>query len=612
MAIVLSTKSAAAQGPSSREEDDLLLRSSKKIKNFDSNSSFEEWPKLGGNGWKAGPSGPSFAEMLQGINKTTGENGEAELEDAMSDDSLSDNIQNDSDKEDSAPLCVITEDPDRNFPTFSFSDKMKKRLYKAWNKAVIVKLLGRNIGYKLLLSIIQKLWAKKGVLSLINIGMGYFVVKFTNKEDYLNSLTGGPWMIFDHYLTVRPWTPQFNPSVLRLTRLRWEECKSGPSERRVETLSKEGAVLENKGDMEVEGAIHVTGGCLSTEKDSWKVVNKHRRQKKGGKEKPSGGAGESSRSADGGSRFGVLAVENSVEAVGDTPSQSLAFRAPRWLPDGESRGKVKGQQSLKSEKRTRDAEGATGESNVSQRQNVERISGDIGSDGDKRVLSAQEVSEGMHRETLNSAMVPFESNRMILVKWGSWMGSMVGFGLAQMTWTQLMRSFFSQIRTISKSSRPSVLVLSETKTEKENSFRCLAKLGYDCLTFVPSLGRSGGLLVAWKKDLISISMLGKDRQFIHLHCSVNGMQSFALTAIYAVPNDSLKQVLWQRLEGIAASTFIPWVAVGDFNDILNSGERIGGAEVSYSRIQKFQDRIAACNLSDMGSCGPKFTWRGIA
>ncbi|KAI9106887.1 hypothetical protein K1719_022415 [Acacia pycnantha] len=296
--------------------------------------------------------------MLQGINKTTGENGEAELEDAMSDDSLSDNIQNDSDKEDSAPLCVITEDPDRNFPTFSFSDKMKKRLYKAWNKAVIVKLLGRNIGYKLLLSIIQKLWAKKGVLSLINIGMGYFVVKFTNKEDYLNSLTGGPWMIFDHYLTVRPWTPQFNPK--RAT------------------------------------------------------VDKVAVWKKGGKEKPSGGAGESSRSADGGSRFGVLAVENSVEAVGDTPSQVPASvqtavvageaKNPRLsnsrpgtkekriegtkrqsknqIRDGESRGKVKGQQSLKR---------------------------DIGSDGDKRVLPAQEVSEGMHRETLNSAMVPFES-----------------------------------------------------------------------------------------------------------------------------------------------------------------------------------------------------------
>ncbi|KAI9101520.1 hypothetical protein K1719_023764 [Acacia pycnantha] len=28
----------------------------------------------------------------------------------------------------------------------------------------------------------------------------------------MNALTGDPWMIYDHYLTVRPWEPQFNPA----------------------------------------------------------------------------------------------------------------------------------------------------------------------------------------------------------------------------------------------------------------------------------------------------------------------------------------------------------------------------------------------------------------
>ena len=46
---------------------------------------------------------------------------------------------------------------------------------------------------------------------LINIGNGFFMVKFSNREDCSNALTGGPWMIFDHYLTVRPWEPLFHP-----------------------------------------------------------------------------------------------------------------------------------------------------------------------------------------------------------------------------------------------------------------------------------------------------------------------------------------------------------------------------------------------------------------
>ena len=101
-------------------------------------------------------------------------------DDPLSDDTLSE----DSNKDDSEPLCRISEEPNRNFPTFSFSEKMKKRLYKAWTNAVIVKLLGKDIGYKLLFSILQSLWAKKGVISMINIGHRFFVVKFTIKEDY--------------------------------------------------------------------------------------------------------------------------------------------------------------------------------------------------------------------------------------------------------------------------------------------------------------------------------------------------------------------------------------------------------------------------------------------
>ncbi|KAI9094253.1 hypothetical protein K1719_026835 [Acacia pycnantha] len=197
-------------------------------------------------------SGPSFAEKLQGLSKF--EIVDASIADVnvLSDDPLSDSDHIESKQDDHEPLCVISEDPNMNFPTFTFSERMKKRLYKAWNRAVIVKLLGRDIGYKLLLSILQPLWAKRGVINLINIGNGFFIVKFTNNDDYRNALTGGPWMIFDHYLTIRPWEPMFHPMRATINKV----------------------VV-------------------------WKVVSKPRRQQRGGKEKSSS---EIQRS-NGGSRF---------------------------------------------------------------------------------------------------------------------------------------------------------------------------------------------------------------------------------------------------------------------------------------------------------------------
>ncbi|KAK4265438.1 hypothetical protein QN277_026493 [Acacia crassicarpa] len=197
--------------PLSREEDDLLMRSSKKIRNDGINSgdtySLEMWPKLGEKGAGSSKGGASYAEKLKGQDQSSDNEQRGGNKKGPEDDMSED----DQDVEDDEPACVTEEDLTRNFPTFTFSEKLKKPLYRAWQTSVIVKLLDKSIGYKALLARLQFLWAKRGVVNLIDIGYGFFVVKFTNKDDYENALTGGPWIIYDYYLTVRPWEPNFIP-----------------------------------------------------------------------------------------------------------------------------------------------------------------------------------------------------------------------------------------------------------------------------------------------------------------------------------------------------------------------------------------------------------------
>ncbi|KAI9122284.1 hypothetical protein K1719_006973 [Acacia pycnantha] len=166
MSLVLSKKPSARTPLSKEEEDDLYRRSSKKSKNGLNVLEDEEWPKLENvkiNSWQQGQ---SFAEKLKGINGSGEEKTNAGARGFHSEDMLTD------------------KDQAINF-SFLSSDFMGKR----------------------------------GVVSLINIGHGYFVVKLTNKEDFVHALTGGPWMIFDHYLTIRPWEPQFNPKTAKIDRV---------------------------------------------------------------------------------------------------------------------------------------------------------------------------------------------------------------------------------------------------------------------------------------------------------------------------------------------------------------------------------------------------------
>lgn len=87
----------------------------------------------------------------------------------------------------------------------------RERLAKRWKNAVFVKLLGRMINADFLEKKLQQLWAKEGKVESMDIGHGFFVVRFAHEKDYELALLGGPWLIYDHYIAVQPWRPEFDP-----------------------------------------------------------------------------------------------------------------------------------------------------------------------------------------------------------------------------------------------------------------------------------------------------------------------------------------------------------------------------------------------------------------
>ncbi|KAI9111091.1 hypothetical protein K1719_017966 [Acacia pycnantha] len=158
--------------------------------------------------------------------------------------------------------------------------------------------------------------------------------------------------------------------------------------------------------------------------------------------------------------------------------------------------------------------------------------------------------------------------------------------------------------------KPCLLFLAETKTESVDRLRCVSRLGFDGMSYVPSVGRSGGILAAWNSTFVEVDVLQLDRQFIHLRCRYPNEDWFFVTALYAIPDNNHKQTLWNQLSGLASSMNMAWTVISDFNDIATPDERTGGIGGSALQCSLFSDRLQACNLMDIGAVGSKFTWRG--
>ncbi|KAJ4847951.1 hypothetical protein Tsubulata_012160 [Turnera subulata] len=96
-----------------------------------------------------------------------------------------------------------------DIPSLELSMEFEKRLAKRWERAVIVKLMGRNISYRVITEKLNAIWQPKGMLKVIDLDNNLFIVKFSNDKDYLHSLVDGPWTLFRSLLCVMPWNLNF-------------------------------------------------------------------------------------------------------------------------------------------------------------------------------------------------------------------------------------------------------------------------------------------------------------------------------------------------------------------------------------------------------------------
>ncbi|CAI0548986.1 unnamed protein product [Linum tenue] len=116
----------------------------------------------------------------------------------------------------------IDDEDDPTCPPIHFTTAEKRMYQRPWRSALVVKLLGRSTSYTVLWNRLNVLWAKTGGIQVTNARNGFYLVRFTSGNDFERALTGGPWMIGDHYLTMHLWDKDFDPYSTQIsTTLVW-------------------------------------------------------------------------------------------------------------------------------------------------------------------------------------------------------------------------------------------------------------------------------------------------------------------------------------------------------------------------------------------------------
>ena len=152
------------------------------------------------------------------------------------------------------------------------------------------------------------------------------------------------------------------------------------------------------------------------------------------------------------------------------------------------------------------------------------------------------------------------------------------------------------------------MVITKTRVGGDRAGRIIEGLPFDRFITMDTIGFMSGLWLLWKKEDADVNLLAFTEKEIHATIKVcYSNQSWFISAIYASPRLVERHIMWSNLSEVANLHDLPWLLLGDFNEILCREDKYGGRQVHINRALEFKDCIDNCNMIDLGFTGPKYT-----
>lgn len=160
-----------------------------------------------------------------------------------------------------------------------------------------------------------------------------------------------------------------------------------------------------------------------------------------------------------------------------------------------------------------------------------------------------------------------------------------------------------------KSKNPQVVFLSETKCQGDKCYKKLGVFKDWNLKYGYSIGRSGGLVLLWRKD-VDLKVIELDTHFISARIKDKDYNSlWRVIFVYGQPNKDIIKEFYNLIIRKIKLILGPLMCFGDWNCIWDRKDKMGGNRIPNSCLKKANRILDKEKLMDLGHFGPPFTWR---
>ncbi|GLT58322.1 hypothetical protein SLA2020_312230 [Shorea laevis] len=174
------------------------------------------------------------------------------------------------------------------------------------------------------------------------------------------------------------------------------------------------------------------------------------------------------------------------------------------------------------------------------------------------------------------------------------------------------QNFLNHVLELKRIHSPAIMLIMETKLAGDRAHTTASRIFPD-FHIVDSDGLAGGIWLLWDVNKVNVNVAFSSSQAIHVvvkvcnHSIIPNSEWF-FYGVYGRPQFEIRSLLWHELSNMADHITLPWIIVGDFNDVIEQGEKFGGNPISQLRVKAYLSCMNDCGMMDMGYVGERYTW----
>ncbi|XP_058733883.1 uncharacterized protein LOC131605555 [Vicia villosa] len=155
-----------------------------------------------------------------------------------------------------------------------------------------------------------------------------------------------------------------------------------------------------------------------------------------------------------------------------------------------------------------------------------------------------------------------------------------------------------------------IVALLETIVKQINAERIRKSFG-SMWNFIDNYSHhhNGRIWLLWKSQEVNIRVLQVEEQYIHIEVlGLDNRTCYLATIVYAYNQLERRLDLWKQIDSLGSNVTIPWIVLGDYNNVRTCQDRIGGNPVSVKEYRDLDDMMQRLGLFEAPTRGCHFTW----